>query len=113
MKYAIIQTFPFIATDSQIPYERYPNLIQGTYSFSFQIDDEQYYVHISYSESTNSAFLSLFDSNNTIVVSNLLVVPEVRNGYPNYLALFKFMNRYALSYQQQNKQFVLWEIQEK
>lgn len=110
MKLNILQTYPFQVTDSTNPYDRYPNLVQGTYSFTMQLEQERYYTYVAYSLATDTALVSIYDSNSAIVVSSLPLMNEYQNGYPNYLARFQFNNKYALSYQQQNQQFVLWEI---
>lgn len=106
----ILQTYPFQVTDSVNAYDRYPNLVQGTYSFSMQLGQDRYYTYVAYSLATDSALVSIYDSNNNIVVSALPLINEYRNAYPNYLARFQFIGKYALSFQQQNQQFVLWEI---
>lgn len=110
MKLNILQTYPFQVTNSNTPYDKYPNLVQGTFSFTLQLGRDRYYTYVGYSLATNTAMVSVYDSNNNIVVGGLPLMNEYTNGYPNYLARFQFIGKYALSYQQENQQFVLWEV---
>lgn len=108
----LLRTYPFEITDSTVPYERYPQLLQGAFSFSFQIANETYYVYVMYAEAINSAVVNIYDNKNEIIISNMPIISEIEKGYPNLLARFKFQQMYALTYNIKNQQFILYDLED-